>query len=70
MKNLLLIFLSAIALLGLCACASVNTPPESTASLRDESMPQKLLASDVKNLPIGNNDMTYEQRRQLCASPA
>lgn len=66
---LLLIFL----MLCLAACNGQEAPatepsvPETTApSLRDESMPKKLLRSDVENMPISNDSMTYEQRRQLC----
>jgi len=68
-------FLSLTVLLMLClvACGEQNTPapetsaPETTApSLRDESMPKKLLRSDVETMPIGNDAMSYADRRQLC----
>lgn len=62
-----------LLMLALAACNGQEAPatdpsvPETTApSLRDESMPKKFLRSDVENMPLGNNDMTYEQRRQLC----
>ena len=70
MKKALAIFLTLILMTTLIACGKQATVPsttqEPTLAQRDESMPKKLLQADVADLPIGNNDMTYEQRRQLC----
>lgn len=68
MKKLLYILLSAVMLLSLCACEQADTPPETTEPpvVRNENMPKQLLKSDVTSIPIGTNDMTYEERRQLC----
>ena len=72
MKKLFPMLLIAL-LLCLCACggqesaATEPSVPETTApSLRDESMPKKFLVSDVTSKPIGNDAMSYEERRQLC----
>ena len=72
MKKFLPLLL-VVLMLCLAACGQQDAPstepdlPETTeASLRDESMPKKFLRSDVENMPLGSNDMTYEERRQLC----
>lgn len=62
MKRIIVVLLSFIMLTSLFGCAGEPEKPK----LRDESMPLKLLKSDITDLPIGNNDMTCAQRRQLC----
>ena len=68
MKKLFCILSAAVTLLSLCACNQTATPPQTTepAVIRNENMPKQLLRSDVTNIPLGTNDMTYEERRQLC----
>lgn len=73
MKKLLPLLLIAL-MLCLCACGAQEsipsvpetTAPEATGPQRLAGMPKQFLRSDVENMPIGNNDMTYAQRRQLC----
>lgn len=62
MKRIIVVLLSFIMLTSLFGCAGEPEKPQ----LRDDSMPLKLLKSDITDLPIGNNNMTYAQRRQLC----
>ncbi len=68
MKKFLSVLLFTAIVFSLCACGgqTTTTPDGTTEALRDENMPKKLLASDITNFPIGTNDMTYDQRRQLC----
>ena len=70
MKKFLAISLACVSLCSLlfgCSKPQTATPAtEPTVSLRDESMPKKLLVSDVTNIPIATDDMTYAERRQLC----
>ena len=68
MKKLICILSVTVMLLGLCACNQAATPQQTTepAVVRNENMPKQLLRSDVTNVPLGTNDMTYEERRQLC----
>lgn len=48
----------------MCAClvGCGQKPPVAT---RDETMPKKLLVSDVTEFPVATDELTYEQRRQL-----
>ena len=66
MKKFLAVFLAVFILLTFCACGAKEENPENTEPKRLENMPKQLLRSDVANMPIGSEDMTYEQRRQLC----
>ena len=68
MKKVLVLLFAALMLLSLCACGNQVDAPETTEApvVRNENMPKQLLRSDVTNIPIGTNDMTYEERRQLC----
>lgn len=59
MKKLLAAFLT-VALL--CTACGTTAKPAAT---RDESMPKKLLVSDVTEFPVATDDMTYAERRQL-----
>lgn len=64
MKKIIAFLLAVLTVLSFAGCANSGTP-ETTASLRDESMPNKLLTSDVTSLPIASNDMTIAQRQEL-----
>jgi len=67
-----LAFLAVFLILCSAGCADKSKPasttpaPTPTPSLRDESMPKKLLVSDVESLPLATDAMTTEQLRQLC----
>ena len=64
MKKLIALLLALLTVLSVAGCkkAETGTP---APSLRDESMPKKLLFSDVSDLPIATNDMTIAQRQEL-----
>ncbi len=66
MKKIFSAFLAVTLLLTFCACGAKEETPENTEPKRLENMPKQLLRSDVANMPIGSDDMTYAQRRQLC----
>lgn len=73
MKKLLSLLLIAL-MLCLCACGAQEsipsvpetTAPEATDPQRLAGMPRQFLRSDVENIPLANDSMTYAQRRQLC----
>ena len=64
MKRAIALLLAIVAVLSFAGCQKTaeQTP---TTSLRDESMPNKLLVSDVTSLPIATDDMTIAQRQDL-----
>lgn len=64
MKRIIALFLALLTVLSFAACSNAETPA-TTASLRDESMPKKLLTTDVSSLPIATDDMTIEARQEL-----
>ena len=68
MKKVIVLLIATLMLLSLWACDSQTETPETTEApvVRNENMPKQLLRSDVTKIPIGTNDMTYEDRRQLC----
>ena len=68
MKKFAILLLAAVMLLVLCACDHQVGTPETTEPpvVRNENMPKQLLRSDVTRIPFGTNDMTFEERRQLC----
>lgn len=47
-------------------CGKQETPEDPDAALYDESMPKKLLNSQVEDFPIATEEMTYAERRQMC----
>lgn len=51
-------------LTSLCACT--GTESSGDAATRDESMPKKLLLADLEGIPLATDEMTPQQRRQLC----
>lgn len=63
MKKFLVSLAALLMLLTVAGCK--NTEPEATKPLRDDSMPKKLLVSDVTSLPIATNDMTIAERQNL-----
>lgn len=68
MKKWLSLGLCAVLLLPcLVGCAKEPAPAatEPTVSLYDETMPSKLLVSDVTSIPVATDALTYAQRRQL-----
>ena len=64
MKKIIALLLAVLTVLSFAGCQNTDAP-KATASLRDESMPNKLLVSDVTSLPIATNDMTIAQRQDL-----
>lgn len=58
--TLILAFLIALSCLAGCK----KEDPD--AALYDESMPKKLLNSQVENFPIASDATDYQQRRQMC----
>ena len=64
MKRIIALLLALLTVLSFAGCSSEKTPAATTPQ-RDESMPKKLLASDVSSLPIATDDMTIAQRQDL-----
>ncbi len=60
MKKLSFFLAVLLVLISVTGCKDTAAP-----SLRDESMPKKLLVSDVTSLPIATGDMTIAQRQEL-----
>lgn len=66
MKRFFALLAALLVLVSVTGCKNTAAPAATTApSLRDESMPKKLLVSDVTDLPIATSDMTIAQRREL-----
>ena len=63
MKKLFALILVLVLILG---CLSGCGKKDPNAALYDESMPKKLLNSQVEDFPIASESTTYEQRRQMC----
>ena len=64
MKRLIALLLALLTALSFAGCKNAGAPG-ATSAARDESMPKKLLVSDVTNLPIATDDMTIAQRQEL-----
>ena len=65
MKKYIALLLSLVLLAGMVAgCAKEETQVQATEPV--ESMPNKLLVSQVTEFPMATDATTYEQRRQLC----
>ena len=64
MKRLIALLLALLTVLSFAGCKNAGAPG-ATSAARDESMPKKLLVSDVTNLPIATDDMTIAQRQEL-----
>ena len=62
MKRIVAFLLALLTVLSFAGC---QKPADTNENLRDESMPKKLLVSDVTSLPIATDDMTIDQRREL-----
>lgn len=63
MKKIIALLLALLTVLSFAGCK--EEAPAATPSLRDESMPKKLLVSDVTSLPIATDDMTIAERQDL-----
>ena len=60
MKKFLVSLAALLILLTVAGCKE-----EAPVATRDESMPKKLLVSDVTSLPVATNDMTIKERQDL-----
>lgn len=63
MKKLLSLLLALVLICGLLGCGKQEDPD---AALYDENMPEKLLNSQIENLTLATDELTYAERRQLC----
>lgn len=64
MKKIFAMLLACVCVLG-CFAGCGNTASEAQSPQRQENMPKQLLVSDLTNLPMPTDDMSYADRRQL-----
>ena len=62
MKRIVAFLLALLTVLSFAGC---QKGADANENLRDESMPKKLLVSDVTSLPIATDEMTIAQRQEL-----